>query len=306
MPAAARVALQPGVLELAAVVGAAHAAAGPRGRVVDHHVAAAGEADDHHEVAVAGADRGTAERPAPEGDRGDDRDPGLDHLLDPAQGREPGHERVPGPPRGVGGVERPVAGAVVAVVEGHPRRVVDRPVDVRLPHPGVRRGGREPAVVGEHHRGGGRGAPGLAAAAVLRVLAGVHHLGEPRARRARSPRATPGRRGGDPVDVRQVRDDRADGADQRGQGGAGPAQQPDPQLPGAEAAVRRDPGVGADPGEVVGLRAQAGAPERRVAARPAAQGVPAAAGAALADAADVDLHQGALGGASPSTTAPAR
>ena len=51
--AARRVALEPGVLELAAVIGTTDPGAGPRRRVVDHHVAGAGEPDDHHQVPVA-------------------------------------------------------------------------------------------------------------------------------------------------------------------------------------------------------------------------------------------------------------
>ncbi len=137
--AARRVALEPDVLELATVVGTTDAGAGPRRRVVDHHVAGGGEPDDHHEVPVARADRSAGQLAARERDRRDDGDARADERLEVAQGREPGHERVPRVARGVGGVEGPVARAVVPVVEGHPRGVVDGAVDVRLPHPGVLR-----------------------------------------------------------------------------------------------------------------------------------------------------------------------
>src|SRR5205085_1676046 len=111
--AAARgVALEPGVLELAAAVGTTHAGAGGGGRVVHDDVAGPGEADDDHQVAVGGVDRRPGELAGTEGDRGDDGDARPDEALDASQRAEAGDEAVAGAAGGVGGVEGPVARAV--------------------------------------------------------------------------------------------------------------------------------------------------------------------------------------------------
>ena len=112
---------------------------------------------------------------AAEGDRDDERDAGGDVVLGLAQVAHPGDVGVAADQRrGVGGVEGPVAGAVVAVVVDHLGGVVDGRVDVAGGDAARRRGD---AVVGEHHRRRRRRAPRLAAAAPLGVVAAVHHLG---------------------------------------------------------------------------------------------------------------------------------
>src|SRR5206468_4006828 len=96
-----------------------------------------GEPGDHHEVAGGGADRGTVQAAPAEGDRGGQGDAGVDEALGAAQAGEPGHERVTHQGGGVGRVEGPVAGPLVAVVVDDPGHVVDPRVGVGPAHPRV-------------------------------------------------------------------------------------------------------------------------------------------------------------------------
>ena len=127
----------PGPLELAAVVDATDRGVRGRGRVVDDDVAGGGEAGDHHEVPGRRADRRTVEPAPAEGDRGGQRDAGVDEPLGAAQAGEPGDEGAAGQVGGVRRVEGPVAGALVAVVVDDPGDVVDPRVGVGLADPGV-------------------------------------------------------------------------------------------------------------------------------------------------------------------------
>src|SRR5256885_8742805 len=82
---------------------------------------------------------------------------------------------------GVGNVERPVARAVVVIIEGVARRVIHLRVSCLWIARGDKRGiGRRWALapVLDHHRGRRRAAPGLTAAIELGELAGVYLLRE--------------------------------------------------------------------------------------------------------------------------------
>src|SRR5439155_3122173 len=84
-----------------------------------------------------------------EGDRGDERDAGLDELLRLGERAKLRHFRLETVRRRIRGVERPVAGALVVVVEGPSRGEVDPGIDdVRIValHVGVlrRRGAAVP------------------------------------------------------------------------------------------------------------------------------------------------------------------
>src|SRR5882757_1215209 len=172
---------------------------------------------------------------------------------------QPGDVRVQPVARGVGGVERPVAGALVVVVVGVTGGVVDAGVGVAGINPGklLRRGVFAPVL--DDHLGRSGAAPRLAAAVVLGVLALVDVLGVPRHRQLDAPGAAAGAGGhGEPVG--DGGGHRADHAQVRRNPGAVQAIQRDPQL------VRRQlhalgglEGVDVDGAGGVGLVGHAGA-----------------------------------------------
>ena len=250
---------------------------GRRRRIVDDHVAGGREADHDEEVAgraVAGA----VQLVGAERLRGHHRQPGGDESLHLVQRVQSGDDRVQAQVRrGVGGVERPVPGALVPVVVGAPGRLVDLGIGVRRVDPGQVPGRRPEAVVLHHHlRGRGR-APRLAAAVVFGVLALVDVLRVPGYRQLPPPGdVTRARRDGEPVG--HVRGHRAEHPHPgRGVTARRPVQR-QPQLVARE----QHPAIGLVDGERVGrdrtrtvaLAVHAGPLDVRVPGGPAAQHVP--------------------------------
>ena len=233
--------------------------------------------------------------PGAERDRRDERDAGGDEGLRLAQRPQPGHERLADPRCREGGVERPVAGAAVVRVVGHPRGVVDPRVGVPRRHPAIAGGRREGVVVAQHHRDRGGRAPRLTAVAPGGVVAAVHHLGV--ARQVEHPAAPGARRRGRHRTGGQPRGHRAHGVDAGEGPGAGAAQQLDPHLVGGEpVGLGGLPGVDVDLREVVGL-ARLRAPQQvHVARRPPRQHVPARGAARGVAAAHPDLHPAVVRG----------
>src|SRR5262249_23059737 len=144
---------EPDVLELVALVDAADGGVGGGGRVVGDHVAGRGEADDGHQVA-GGAVARAVEVGLEEGLGGDDRDAGVDEAFGVGEGGQPGDDALEvGVGGGVGGVEGPVAAALVLVVVGVAGGVADLGVGVGGVHPGELLTGRAVAPVLDDHFG---------------------------------------------------------------------------------------------------------------------------------------------------------
>ena len=158
--------------------------------------------------------------------------------------------------RGVRGVERPVAGAVEAVVVRRARGVVDQGSGWRR-RPRSRRRRRQRVVVAEHHRRWRSASTRPRRRRRTAGIAAVDHLRVRAARRARCPPARPALTS--PAGAGGSRDAIAPSVSTAsGDVRAGLAEQRDAELPAAYAG-RRLPGVDGDRGEVVGLAAEAGA-----------------------------------------------
>ena len=196
------------------------------------------------------------------------RDAGRDQRLGLRQRPEPGDEGGEPARGGVRRVERPVAGAFVGDVVGPARDLVHPGVGTRAdPRVGGRSG--QPAVVAQHHRGRRRRAPRLAAAAVLRELAAVHHLRVARDVEHDAGRDAGSRDGGDRR--RQPGRHRAhEGHGRRRRRRTGSAHQPHLELVGV-GGRRRLPRVDVDAAEGVRLAGHRGAPHVLVRGRPAPQ-----------------------------------
>lgn len=219
---------------------------------------------------------------------------GADQPVQVVQGAEPGDDGaqvvVGG---GVGGVEGPVAAALVLVVVGEAGRVADlRVVVVRVDPGQVLGGGAAAPVLDDHLRGGGA-APRLAAVVVLRVLADVGVLRVARHGQF-ADAAGAGRGDGEAVgDVGGHRPGPPD--DGRGAAARGAVERQAQAVrddPGAGGGVVHRDGVGPDAGAVVALVVDGGTPDVLVARGPAAEHVPGGAGAVRVDALRLDLEPG--------------
>ena len=169
----------PVLLELGSVVGALHGRVACRGGIVHHRVPEPIETDDDEQVSVRALEQEPVELVRGERDRRDERDSCFDELLGLGQRMELRDLAIEAEVDRVGDVEGPVTRAVVVVVEGVVRGVVDSRVarsGIVVQHVRVVARRRSGPPVRNDHRGRGRAAPGLAAVVILRVLAFVDLL----------------------------------------------------------------------------------------------------------------------------------